>query len=907
MLFRRGDLFRGAIQGRSGVTYGAWGSGPRPTICASRRNYADPSLWRQTDETNVWRCTERLHNVGIVLFDHDPQVLGAFDRRFALMRLPKRNEPFDKPVQLDADLTFRNVFHDDRLELRSDHGNPGVRFSRIEIGEHGHCLWLKGDGIAVEDLHLTLSGSHGVGGSGMRRDITVRNCVIDWLGGSIIEGWKFGTARFGNGVEIWGGCDGFRVEGNWIYQIYDTGATIQCNDRNDFVCRMANVEFVSNRIENCFWALEYYNARNAAGSSVDNVRFAHNVCLRTGRGWGCVGRESQAPVLAIGVTPPSTTRFAVEKNVFDGSTGPLIACSEDAPQGAFSLRGNIYRQHEGGVLERMRYRLPPSSLSADPSSEEYRRQFSDKMFSSDAAAYLAQRYGDAAGRVETLGIRRGDRVVILGDSLTNQGLAVRDGGYWHRLTNGIARVHGDGYAAVIPLGFSGWQLPAWIDTERKTRSKGFRYDTCGKFWDVKDVFDGGADIVAVFIGMNDILRPVVSADAASLDAWIAQYRSFISTLRSRLKARRVLLATISPLTCDPQARKNEVRRELNARIRALAFEAGCGVIEIDRVLDPLNDEARRLWKSHLAGDFVHPSWGLGHAGIAQAFAEALGEREMSAAFAEDVRDEANRLLARADALSVNQTPLMASFAPDASDFDYEISWHLKRGFKGGEVSIELPQGWRVVATNSVSAVPNAFEPRFFDGERGYFVVRGSPQRITTPISVAVRTAKGGMLRKTVQVPSPWRARNNGGEWRLLSPSWDYCGWGSPWNVEPFQSFFGGTDDTLVAFRRIWSPRGRKAQIRLSTRTFSARLDIKVRLNGAFVGERRLRSSKEKCKGAPMAVELREGWNTLEVECRHDRSQRQFLCELTEVGGDRLDDLRYDWRMGDSAMRRSPRL
>ena len=492
----------------------------------------------------MWRCTERLHNVGIVLFDHDPQVLGAFDRRFALMRLPKRNEPFDKPVQLDADLTFRNVFHDDRLELRSDHGNPGVRFSRIEIGEHGHCLWLKGDGITVEDLHLTLSGSHGVGGSGMRRNITVRNCVIDWLGGSIIEGWKFGTARFGNGVEIWGGCDGFRVEGNWICQIYDTGATIQCNDRNDFVCRMANVEFVSNRIENCFWALEYYNARNAAGSSVDNVRFAHNVCLRTGRGWGCVGRESQAPVLAIGVTPPSTTRFAVEKNVFDGSTGPLIACSEDAPQGAFSLRGNIYRQHEGSVLERMRYRLPPSSLSADPSSEEYRRQFSDKMFSSDAAAYLAQRYGDAAGRVETLGIRRGDRVVILGDSLTNQGLAVRDGGYWHRLTNGIVRVHGAGYAEVIPLGFSGWHLPSWVETEEKTRSAGFRYDTCGKFWDVKEVFDKGADIVAVFIGMNDILRPVVSTDAASLDGWIGQYRSFISTLRSRLNPRRVLLATV---------------------------------------------------------------------------------------------------------------------------------------------------------------------------------------------------------------------------------------------------------------------------------------------------------------------------------------------------------------------------
>jgi hypothetical protein len=46
------------------------------------------------------------------------------------------------------------------------------------------------------------------------------------------------------------------------------------------------------------------------------------------------------------------------------------------------------------------------------------------------------------------------------------------------------------------------------------------------------------------------------------------------------------------------------------------------------------------------------------------------------------------------------------------------------------------------------------------------------------------------------------------------------------------------------------------------------------------------------------VELREGWNALEVECRHDRSQRQFLCELAGVGGDTLDDMICDWRLGE---------
>lgn len=894
VLFRRGDLFRGRIDGRDGVTYGAWGEGPLPTLCASRRNYADPALWKPTAESNVWRCVEKLHNVGIVLFDHDPQVVGALDRTFAQMRLPKRNEPFDRPVELDADLTFRNLFHDDILELRSDAGNPGERFRRIEIGEHGHCIWIKGSDITVENLHLTLSGTHGVGGSGFRTNITVRNCVIDWLGGSIIEGWKFGTARFGNGVEIWGGCDGFRVENNWIYQVYDTGVTIQCNDRTDFVCRMANVAFVSNRIENCFWALEYYNARNAPGSSVENVRFADNICLKTGRGWGCVGREHLAPVLALGSSPPDVSGFIVERNIFGGSTGTVIERRPPAPENAFRFSGNVYRQRGGGVFHKAAIPRAAANFSLDPLSPEYARRFKTESVGADTSAMLAERYGEHEGHVEELGLRKGDRVVILGDSLTNQGLAVRDGGYFHRLTNAIARVHGEGHASIIPLGFSGWHVPSWIETERTTRTKGFRYDTCGKFWDVKDVFDAGADVAVVFLGMNDILRPVVTADPASHDQWVEDYRRFIVTLRARLKPRRVLLCTISPLTGDPQARKNEIRRALNGRIRALAREETCGVVEIDRILDPLNDEARRLWKSHLAGDFVHPSWGLGHAAIARAMAEAFGEWEAEKMFADDVRREAEKVLARADAFSVNQTALVSSLKPEAKEFDYEVSWYLKAEHGRADVAIEVPDGWRVIATNTVSVVPHAFEPRYFDGTRGYFTVRGAPGKAATAIGLSARMENGKVFRKSLAIPAPWRARNNGGDWRMLSPSWDYIGWGNASAVDPFQSFFGSTNETLTVFRRIHVPTARKAEVRLSTRTFSARLKMAVRVNGEAVGSRTVRAGKKYSVAEPIPVELKAGWNTLEVDCRHDRSQRQFLCSLTLPGGKAMEDALYGW-------------
>jgi len=396
VLFRRGDLFRGTIKAKSGVTYAAYGEGRElPTICASRRDYADPKLWERTDEPNVWRCTEKIHNAGIVLFDREPRDIGD-DAVVADMRLPKRCEPFDKPVVLDADLAFRNLFKRDRLELRSDRGNPGERFRHIEIGEHGHCLWIDADDLLIENLHFTLTGSNGVGGSGERRNITVRNCRLDWLGGSIIEGWKFGTVRFGNAIEIWGACDGFRALDNRISNIYDTGVTIQCNDRADFVCKMENVLFASNVIDNCFWALEYYNRNNAPGSFTRNVLFVGNLCRGTGRGWGCKGRATRAPTISIGETPEGSSGIVVEGNRFMGSTGPLVMIREPVAKGAFVFRGNVYAQRADGVL--LSHEPPLKSFATPPE----RRHVAVVKLDASARETIFRELGDETARVVTL-------------------------------------------------------------------------------------------------------------------------------------------------------------------------------------------------------------------------------------------------------------------------------------------------------------------------------------------------------------------------------------------------------------------------------------------------------------------------------------------------------------------------
>ncbi|MBQ2707187.1 MAG: hypothetical protein IJF67_02900, partial [Clostridia bacterium] len=78
VLFRRGDMFRGNIRAAEGITYSAYGEGAKPIINSSRQNYADPALWEKTDYENVWVCTEKIVNAGIVTLDHTGEI-GKYD------------------------------------------------------------------------------------------------------------------------------------------------------------------------------------------------------------------------------------------------------------------------------------------------------------------------------------------------------------------------------------------------------------------------------------------------------------------------------------------------------------------------------------------------------------------------------------------------------------------------------------------------------------------------------------------------------------------------------------------------------------------------------------------------------------------------------------------------------------
>ena len=86
---------------------------------------------------------------------------------------------------------------------------------------------MAGHNIRINNLNIRHAGNHGISSLTIH-GLTVDWCVFEWIGGSMQyyddEG---GPVRFGNAVEIYGGCDRYTVRDCWFTQIYDAAVTHQ--------------------------------------------------------------------------------------------------------------------------------------------------------------------------------------------------------------------------------------------------------------------------------------------------------------------------------------------------------------------------------------------------------------------------------------------------------------------------------------------------------------------------------------------------------------------------------------------------------------------------------------------------------------------------------------------------------
>lgn len=338
VFFERGGVYRGRAFIRSGLTYAAYGEGPKPCIYGSRRDYADPALWQTTDRLNVWKVIvpEEGADIGNVIFDHG----------VACGRKQQENV-------LEEEFAFYFAADERAVYLYLSAGNPGEVYEDIELAARFMAVFAEipeTHDVLIENLCIKYAGCHGIQFRNMSHHITVRYCEIGYVGGCLLR-WSNadGTpnfARFGNGFEIVGNCHHITVENCWVYQCFDAGITHQSSGAQHV--DVDNIRFADNLLEYSPYNIEYYVHKDFG--TMTNIVYENNIMRFAGFGFGTLDRFGSntsvvSHVCAYYRVQPCEN-FVIRNNIMDTSYRHLtsIAYPNDPEGRGPTITGNTYVQ-----------------------------------------------------------------------------------------------------------------------------------------------------------------------------------------------------------------------------------------------------------------------------------------------------------------------------------------------------------------------------------------------------------------------------------------------------------------------------------------------------------------------------------------------------------------------------------
>ncbi len=388
VLFKRGDLFRAQkIISQPGITYGAYGEGDKPKFYGWIENLADPTLWEETDsEHHIWKYTKGISDPGTLVFNegekHSRKLIPSYrnmqfvcreDETKPFVMANEMKEDLDLFWYFDKILTRRPSKGEDfpipdvgaesygDLYLRCDGGNPGDVFESIEAITKGTVFGCGSNpDITIDNVCIKYS-CFGITGKSGIKNLRVSNCEIGWIGGNIMmylgtdpnypEGRRGSVTRYGNGIEIYGGCDGYVVENNYIYEGYDAGATHQVNTTTK--CEMKGIRYTGNVIEKCVYGIEYFldQIGGESESYMDDVVINDNIIRLSGYGWGQQRHNYYEPALIKGWSYINTARnFSIENNIFDRTAYRMLHLVAQKDEYCPIMKGNTYIQNKGNMI-----------------------------------------------------------------------------------------------------------------------------------------------------------------------------------------------------------------------------------------------------------------------------------------------------------------------------------------------------------------------------------------------------------------------------------------------------------------------------------------------------------------------------------------------------------------------------
>ena len=427
VFFRRGDVFRGYVNARAGVTYAAYGQGEKPKFYGWDKDLCEPAGWVLFDaQRHIWKWDAPIADCGTLVFDdgaaHSRKLIPSYMGGSFVCRDDERRA-FDLRAEMTLDLDMVCLY-DARtttepskgmdfpvpvidgeslgtLYLRCDRGNPAQVFGQIEALPRRHMFHV-GDAahVRIDNLCMKYIGCHAVcAGGRCVEGLTVTNCEIGWIGGAIQhylgtdpnypQGGRGTVTRFGNGVEIYGGCRDYTVENCWIYQVYDAGITHQITTGGEEY-RMEKIRYRNNLVERCVYAIEYFleKTEGDARSAIRDCVIEGNILRLSGYGWGQQRHNTDTPAHIKGWSYENTaSEFVIRNNILDRSAYRMVHLVAKKQESCPTLAGNTYVQTAGKLLGQYganEEAEPPVTVFDDCAQTVICRQYGD----ADAAVYL---------------------------------------------------------------------------------------------------------------------------------------------------------------------------------------------------------------------------------------------------------------------------------------------------------------------------------------------------------------------------------------------------------------------------------------------------------------------------------------------------------------------------------------
>lgn len=324
ILFKSGQYWRERIIPQSGTRtgwlyYGSYGSGARPLLIGSvERN--SPSHWTEVG-SGLWECTTPFsEDIGNIIFDNAAAV-GY--KKFTLGELTSQGDFFYHP--LTGVLTLYSASH------------PTNVYSDIECALAQHMLYVPNteyphigaagiSNVVIQGLAFTYGGGYALKFQSVHH-IYVLDNEISWMGGGEVDGQP--DVRYGNGVEFYDYAYHCKVIGNTIWEMYDSGVSVQGKENNTAA---VNIEFRDNVIWNCGYAsyeLWYKSLPDSEDSQLKDILFNQNICSNAGGGWGAQRPGQGGFHILLDRTLAQTSGIQILSNTFHGAGSVMLAVNRD--------------------------------------------------------------------------------------------------------------------------------------------------------------------------------------------------------------------------------------------------------------------------------------------------------------------------------------------------------------------------------------------------------------------------------------------------------------------------------------------------------------------------------------------------------------------------------------------------